>query len=54
MCQTIIKCKNDNYVHGNLPDESKSVSVSMKEFCGKIETLFELEVLDDLLQTKTK
>jgi heme-degrading monooxygenase HmoA len=37
---------------GNLPEISKNISKTMKESCVKIETLFELEVVDDLLKTQ--
>ena len=33
----------------NLPSESKEIKKSMKDSCEKIETLFELEVVKDLL-----
>ena len=33
-----------------LPDESKFISQLMKDSCEKIETLYELDVIDDLLK----
>ncbi len=37
-----------------LPQQSKEIRQIMKVSCDKIETLFELEVIDDLLKEKIK
>ena len=38
----------------NMPDKSSSIRKTMKDSCEKTETLFELEVVDNLLKTEVK
>lgn len=37
-----------------LPEESKFISQLMKDSCEKIETLYDLDVIDDLLKNQRK
>ena len=39
---------------GNLPESANLVRLQMKNSCEKIETLFELDMVEDLLKEETK
>ena len=39
---------------GKLPESADSTRSIMRDSCNEIETLFELDVIDDLVQSKTK
>lgn len=42
------------HMGGHLPETAKAVSRIMQEACVQIETLYELEVVDDLLRTEVQ